>query len=211
MTGAQRTTLLTDPSLAAVTELKSYQQAIEKLFRQPGQPVVTSLPAGFTFPAAITGTPHHIPIRYEPVLRFTGLMTAAQRTTLLTDPSLAAVTGIAAYQEAIEEFFTRPRLALKFFEPVFTAPLANLPAAVDFKALPDRCPRLRRSPTTPSSACCALRASCRQEKKRRSTLCPLTAAYRNAVNSLATQPAHRSARRAHLAAGRRPDNSRCAI
>ena len=47
------------------------------------------------------------------------------------------MTGIAAYQEAIDEFFNRPRLALKFFEPVFTAPLANLPAAVDFKALAD--------------------------------------------------------------------------
>ena len=67
---------------------------------------MAGLPPGFDFPPAIKNA---IRIRYdEPAetLRFTGLMTAAERTTLLTDPSLAAVTGIAAYQEAIEEFFT---------------------------------------------------------------------------------------------------------
>ena len=37
---------------------------------------------------------NNIPIRYEPALRFSGVMTAAQRTILLTDASLAAVTGI---------------------------------------------------------------------------------------------------------------------
>ena len=138
MTDAQRTTLLTDASLAAVSGLVSYQDAIQKLFEQPGLPAtVSGLPSGFTFPAAITGAPNNIPIRYDAVLRFTGLMLDAQRTTLLTDVSLAAVTGNVQYQQAINEFFTRPRMELKFFEPIFTAPLENLPAAVDFKSLPD--------------------------------------------------------------------------
>jgi Tc toxin complex TcA C-terminal TcB-binding domain/Neuraminidase-like domain/Salmonella virulence plasmid 28.1kDa A protein len=98
---------------------------------------VAGLPASFVFPDAITST---IRISYDTVatkLRFTGLMTATQQTTLLTDASLAAVTGIAAYQTAINELFYRPRLELKFFELVFMAPLANLSAEIDFKALTD--------------------------------------------------------------------------
>lgn len=98
---------------------------------------VAGLPAGFEFPPAIRSA---IRIRYHQgttTLRFTGLMTNAERTTLLSDASLAAVTGIAAYQEAIEQLFQRPRLALKFLDPVFEAPLASLPAAVVFSSLAD--------------------------------------------------------------------------
>jgi hypothetical protein len=188
MTAAQRTLLLNDASLAAVTGLASYQDAIDDLFDKPGNPVVVrGLPPGFTFPAGITGAPNNVPIRYEPVLSFTGLMTAAQRNTLLTDPSLAAVAGIAGYQGAIEEFFRAPRLAMKFFEPVFTAPLGQLPAAVDFKTLAD--PGL------------ALKISYDAEERQLRIVGILTAAekslldglsgdvaYLNAVNSLFTQP-----------------------
>ena len=66
MTAAERTTLLSDPSLAAVTALPAYQQAIQQLFQQAGRVAVTGLPAGFTFPATITGPPNNIPISYEP-------------------------------------------------------------------------------------------------------------------------------------------------
>jgi hypothetical protein len=135
MTDAERNILLNDSSLTTVTGIPSYQQAIGKLFKYSGPAAVTDLPDGFTFPAVITSEPNHIPISYDQVLRFTGLMTAAQQTTLLTDPSLSAVTDITAYQEAIEEFFTRPRLALKFFELIFTTPLENLPADVSFATL----------------------------------------------------------------------------
>lgn len=206
MTTAQRTTLLTDASLtAAVTGLLSYQQAIEALFQQSEQATVTGLPAGFTFPAAITRAPNNIPVRYESVLRFTGVMTDTQRTVLLSNALPAAVTGNLAYANAIadifqqsltavdnyvsvevevalpggvvlpagkpslpirynpttqklaftglmteaerlalnaagnppsavDELFQLPRLAVKFFEPVFTAPLDTLPPAVDFRA-----------------------------------------------------------------------------
>ncbi|MEM9546242.1 MAG: neuraminidase-like domain-containing protein [Bacteroidota bacterium] len=95
---------------------------------------VLGLPGGFEFPNAISDV---IKIRYNDttkILRFTGLMTDAERITLLTDASLAAVTGIAAYQEAIEELYQQARLALKFFEPKFSAPLSNLPQAIDFKS-----------------------------------------------------------------------------
>ena len=118
MTVAQRTVLLNDGSLAGVTGLASYQDGIKKLFNTPGSAAaVPDLPAGFAFPATITGAPNNIPIRYEPVVRFTGFMTAAQQTTLLTDAALAVVTGIAAYQQVIDQFFQAPRLALKFLGP----------------------------------------------------------------------------------------------
>ncbi|MGH8627234.1 MAG: neuraminidase-like domain-containing protein, partial [Gammaproteobacteria bacterium] len=149
--------------------------------------VVAGLPAGFDFPAAIKST---IRIRYdEPAttLRFTGLMTAAERTTLLTDASLAAVTGIAAYQEAIERLFISPRLALKFFEPVFTASLAKLPAAVDFRSLSDAALALKISYDAEQHL---LRFAGILSKDEKAALDALSgdAAYRNAVNSLFTQP-----------------------
>lgn len=173
------------------------------------QAAVDDLPAGFMFPAAITGAPNHLPIQYdEPnkLIRFTGLMSAAQRAALLADASLSAVSGDPAYQSAIEalfqqslaartnflptdlqmslpggislpadrpsiplrydaptqtvtfigvmtdaeqaalksvpanpaavidELFERPRLAVKFYEPVFAAPLMALLPSIDFKA-----------------------------------------------------------------------------
>ena len=187
MTDTQKTVLLTDPSLAAVTGVQAYQQVIEKLFEQPGQPVVVSLPTEFNFPETITGEPNNIPIQYKPVLRFAGLLTADQRNTLLTDSSLAAVKGIAAYQEAIEEFFIRPRLALEFFEPVFTAPLASLPAEVDLKALPDADLALKISYDAEQRL---LRFDGIMTIEEKSALDALSADinYRDAVKSLFTQP-----------------------
>lgn len=149
--------------------------------------VVAGLPAGFDFPAVIRNV---IRIRYDETtttLRFNGLMTAVERTTLLTDASLAAVTGIASYQEAIEGFFTSPRLALKFFEPVFTAPLTNLPAAVDFKSLPDAALVLKISYDAEQHLLRFAGILSSDEKMALDAL-SADAAYRNAVNSLFTQP-----------------------
>ena len=149
---------------------------------------VAGMPASFVdFPAPIKSA---IRIAYDKptsTLRFTGLMTAAQQTTLLNDPSLAAVTGIAGYQDAIKEFFSRPRLALKFFEPVFTEPLANLPAAVDFKSLLDPALILKISYDAEQRL---LRVAGILSKDEKAALDALSAdvSYRNAVNSLFTQP-----------------------
>src|SRR5215213_2275006 len=66
------------------------------------------LPPGFAFPASVTGAPNNIPISYdEPgrTLGFQGMMTDAQRATLLADASLVAVSGDSAYRNAIEELF----------------------------------------------------------------------------------------------------------
>ena len=150
--------------------------------------VVVGLPAGFDFPEALRG---QIRIRYdEPrtTLRFTGLMTDAERKTLLGDSSLAAVNGIASYQEAIEGLFTRPRLALKFFEPVFNAPLANLPAAVDFKSLPSAALALKISFDAEQHL---LRYAGILSRDEKSALDSLSADvdYRKAVNLLFTKPA----------------------
>jgi hypothetical protein len=187
MTAAQLTVMLTAPSLAAVTGLPSYQQAVQKLFEKPGSPAACDLPPGFSFPAAITGAPHNIPILYKPVLRFSGLMTDAQKAILLNDPSLAAVTGIAPYQQAIEEFFQAPRLALKFLDPVFTEPLPHLPAAVDFKALPDLALALKVSYDVEEHA---LRVVGILSVDEKTALDALSADpdYRNALKSLFTQP-----------------------
>lgn len=188
MTAAQRKVLLTDPSLAAAWALPGYKKAIQTLFEQPGQPVlVNGLPASFTFPATITSASNNIPIRYKPVLRFTGLMTSTQRTTLLNDAKLAAVTGIAAYQAAIEEFYATPRLALKFFETMFTAPLANLPDAVDFKTLSDPTVALKISYDAEQKL---LRFAGIMTSAEKATLDALSTdgAYGSAVNSLYTQP-----------------------
>ncbi|MBI1853620.1 MAG: hypothetical protein HYR85_25055 [Planctomycetes bacterium] len=187
MTAAQRAILLTDASLAAVTGMPSYQQAIQDLFDKPGAAPISDLPAGFSFPAAITGAPVNIPIRYTPRLRFTGLMTAAQQATLLGAPSLAAVTGIAAYQEAVSTFFQAPRLALRFLDPVFIAPLASLPAAVDFKALADGALTSKISYDAESRVLRAVGILSVQEKAELDVL-SADLDYRNAVNALFTQP-----------------------
>ena len=151
------------------------------------QTLVAGLPAAFDFPAAIRDT---IRIRYdEPagLLRFTGLMTPAERLTLLTDASLVAVTGNVSYQDAIEDLFMRPRLALKFFQSVFTAPLQRLPEAVDFRTLEDDALTRRVSFDAEQRL---LRVEGILSSDERAALDALSADpdYRNAVNSLATQP-----------------------
>jgi Tc toxin complex TcA C-terminal TcB-binding domain/Neuraminidase-like domain/Salmonella virulence plasmid 28.1kDa A protein len=149
----------------------------------------TGLPAAFVFPAAITGPPHNIRIRFDdPVLRFTGVMTSAERATLLTDPSLAAVTGIPAYQAAIAALFDTPRLALKFFVPDFAAPLAALPTAVDFAALPDAA-LARKISYDAERRQLLVRGILGAADQAALDALSADAAYRNAVNSLVTQPA----------------------
>jgi hypothetical protein len=148
-----------------------------------------SLPAGFDFPAAVKAA---IPIRYDvshapaTTLRFTGLMTAAQRTTLL-DPAVVSVAGNSDYQRAIDELHQRPRLALKFLDPVFMAPLARLPASVDFKTLADPALALRIYYDAEKRA---LGVSGILEADERDVLVGLSAdlSYRNAVRSLFDQP-----------------------
>ncbi len=189
MTAAQRDTLLNDPSLAAVTGITAYQKAIQKLFDQPGQPaIVTNLPTGFTFASTITGAPNNIPIGLEQVLRFTGVMTAAQRNTLLNDPSLpAAVTGNNDYKTAIAEFFDSPRMAVKFFEFVFTASLAKLPLEVDFNTglQADLAAKITYDPEQE-----LLRFTSVMNDTEKAAILSLSpdSAYAAAVNSLADQP-----------------------
>ncbi len=149
---------------------------------------VEGLPADFDFPEDIR---QNIPIRYDdsttpPTLRFTGMMTDTERSDL-TDPSLGPVTEIAAYEEAIEELFQQPRLALKFLEPVFTATLSSLPAELDLDALAD--PALR-SKIAYDSEVRALRMVGILSRAERVALDDLSAdtEYRSAVDSLFSQP-----------------------
>ena len=151
MTDAQRTVLLTDPSLAAVTGDPGYVSAIQALFQQsagllatyrgavedlraqsvaaPAVYVTTQVqgpPGGaLTLPATLPT----LPITYHAASRtfgFTGLMTTAEQTALKAAGNPATV---------IDELFRHPRLAVKFFEPVFTAPLEALPTGIDFPTL----------------------------------------------------------------------------
>jgi hypothetical protein len=188
MTATQRDTLLTDSALVTVTGIATYQEAIEKLFTQPGKPaVVTNLPTGFTFPATITDPPNAIPIGFEQTLRFTGVMTAAQKNTLLNDPSLLSVTAIPAYKAAIAEFFDSPRMAVKFFELVFTTSLAKLPAEVDFKA---QLPADLAAKITYDAEQELLRFTGIMSNAEKTDILALSSdpAYVAAINSLATQP-----------------------
>lgn len=96
---------------------------------------IATLPTTFVdFPQAIKAA---IQISFDNAtkrMRFTGLMTATERNTLLTDTSLSSLTGIVDYQNAINDFYDAPRLLLKFFQPDFAVPLVNLPFVIDFKS-----------------------------------------------------------------------------
>jgi hypothetical protein len=148
---------------------------------------VVGLPAAFDFPGKLKAT---IRIRYdEPAgtLHFTGLMTPAERATLLGHPTLSVVTSIPSYQDAIEELFNQPRRALRFFEPVFAAPLAKLPPAVDFTALED--PLLVQNISYNAEARLLSYAGfLSQAQKEALDVLSVEPAYRNAVDSLFTQP-----------------------
>lgn len=148
MTDADQTTLLSDPSLASVTAdqryrnaieelreksrtaLASYRSAIEDLYRQSlvaGDSYVTvevtTAAAGVMVPADRPS----LPIRYiaaSQKLSFTGVMTDNERTALIDEGNPV---------DEITELFDSPRLAVKFFDPAFTAPLDALPPTIDFK------------------------------------------------------------------------------
>lgn len=190
LTDAQRTTLLNDPSLAAVTADLAYQMAVEELFQAAqtasGDYLVVTIPAA----AGVTLPSDHpsIPIRYDAgaqTLSFIGAMTDAELAALKAEPAnLATAT-------ALDELFQLPRLAVKFYEPVFTEPLERLPPAVEFKAqLPaglalkisyDAEQRLLRFTGIMSNA----------ERAALDALVPalpLEVAYHVAIGKLATQP-----------------------
>jgi len=152
MTDAQRTTLLNenDVSLSAVAGDPAYKSAIEALYQQSlsvinnyrnaieeiyqqspttitdyvSTEVKVALSGGIKLPVDHPS----IPIRYNEktqTLTFTGVMTHVEQTALKAIPANPAA--------AIDELFQRPRLAVKFYEAVFTALLARQPSAVDFK------------------------------------------------------------------------------
>jgi hypothetical protein len=131
MTDSQRTTLLNNASLAAVTVNPAYQNAIEALFQQSQAAVTDYVSTKVTSTVGVTlpSDRPSIPIRYNvttQTLSFIGVMTNAEQAALkLSNPTAAA---------AIDELFQHPRLAVKFYETVFIAPLEALPSAVDFKA-----------------------------------------------------------------------------
>jgi len=264
MTATQRDILLSDSSLASVTGVLAYQQAIDNLFQQHETATVTGLPPGFTFPATITTAPNNISIRCEQVLRFAGIMTVEQQDILLNDSSLAALTDKAAYRDsigellqqsqsaitdyasvsakialqtgvtlpidrpsipvrydaiaqtlsfiglmttdeqaalklsnptataAIDELFLLPRLAVRFYEPIFTASLADLPTAVDFKAQlsDDLAAKISYDMEQRLLRFAGIMTQAEQADLYAlvpNTL-PINIAYHNAVNSLATQP-----------------------
>lgn len=131
MTEAQRDLLLNDPLLAAVISNPSYASAVEELFQKSTAASDTFVSAavevalaGAVLPAGMPS----LPIRYNTttsILSFTGLMSEAERLALITAGNPAT---------AIDELFRQPRLAVKFYQPVFTAPLEKIPSAIDFQA-----------------------------------------------------------------------------
>ena len=134
MTDAQRDVLLTDALLAAVTANPSYATAIQDLLEQSAAAidnfvsveVEVPLPGGVVLPANLPSLPiHDTSTPTIGRLTFTGLMTDAERVALIAAGNPAG---------PIDELFRLPRLGVKFYEPIFTEPLAKLPSAIDFKA-----------------------------------------------------------------------------
>jgi len=191
MSDDQRLILLTDASLTAVTGNSDYATAIVELYRQslaaPASYVTTevkaALPGGVTLPLEFPS----LPLRYNTttqMLAFIGVM---------TDPERLALTATAAYPAGVvDELFRHPRLAVKFFEPVFTSPLALLPPAIDFKL---QLPADLAARITYDAEQKLLRLTGILGKDEQATLAalisnalPAGAAYQAAVISLAAQP-----------------------
>ena len=96
------------------------------------QRILKNPPLNFDFPVNITNA---MQVGYDKIahsVRFAGVMTNAEKNTLLTDPSLNAVTANPSYQRIIGDLYDTPRLLLKLFLPSFTAALATLPNGVQF-------------------------------------------------------------------------------
>jgi hypothetical protein len=128
----QRTILLSAAVPTTVTANPSYLAAIESLFQQSvavsDRFVTTKLQAALPAGVSLPIDQPSLPIRYDPgaqTLTFIGLMTNAERLALQAAGNPAA---------PIEELFHKPRLGVKFYEPIFTAPLEALPSVIDFQA-----------------------------------------------------------------------------
>jgi hypothetical protein len=188
-TDVERLTALLTTLLQKLNRDEATVQAFIAILRDElrQETIVPGLPPGFDFPSTIKDA---ILIRYdEPTrtLRFSGLMTEGQLTILRKDPALAAVTGIAAYAAAIEGFFVQPRLTLKFYDPLFSAPLASLPPEADFNALSDAALAQKIVYDAEQRL---LRCAGILSNEHHAALAALSAdpAYRAAVDSLAKQP-----------------------
>ncbi len=191
MSDDQRLTLLTDASLTALAGNPDYATAIGELHRQslaaPTMYLTTEVKAvlagGVTLPVEYPS----LPLRYNPttqMLAFIGVMTDAERL---------ALTASAAYPAGvIDELFRSPRLAVKFYEPVFTAALAMLPPAIDFK---QQLPADLAARIAYDAEQGLLRFTGIMSKDEQAALAallpnllPAGTAYQAAVNSLAAQP-----------------------
>lgn len=190
MTAAQRTLLVGNGMPAAVTGNVAYVATIDELVQQSQtagenfvfMDVEVDLPNGVILPADRPS----LPIRYNSTrqrLGFIGVMTDAERLALNAAGNPAA---------AVDELFRLPRLAVKFFEPIFTAPLDGLPLAVDFKAqLPaDLGMKISYDPEQRLLRFAGIMSTAEQSALNAlvANALPSEVAYHAAVNSLAVQP-----------------------
>jgi hypothetical protein len=189
MTAAQRDLLLTNALLAPVTNNASYTSAVAELFQKSAAAPDTFVSSaveivlpGVVLPAAMPS----LPIRYNNatnMLGFTGLMSDGERLALIAAGNPAA---------AINELFRQPRMGVKFYRSVFTAPLEKIPSAIDFRAqlTPELATKtsydVERRQLTFSGIMLT------SEKDALEALVPAVApeeiAYHTAVNSLFNQP-----------------------
>lgn len=123
-------------TIAAIVELLN-EQNVTTFHMTPSSP--DPFPRDFEFPDALA----EIKIAYDWTnnnLSFTGVMTDAIKTTLLSDAGIdPLVISRADYQSAINGLYDAPRLfiqqAMKFFTtPVFSVALAALPDEITFAA-----------------------------------------------------------------------------
>jgi len=191
MTDAQRSVLLNDPSLAGVSGDAPYSNAIDELFQlsqaAPAQfasvEIDVVIPGGITLPATLPS----LPIRYDATrqkLSFTGLMSNAERLALIAVPGNPA--------GPIQELFDTPRMAVKFFEPIFTSALPHLPAAIDLKTqlTPELAAKIEYDA---EKRLLRFKGIMRQSEQTELTalapnVLPEEIAYHNAINDLFAQP-----------------------
>jgi hypothetical protein len=188
ITDPQRTVLLKAASLASVIDNPAYQNAIADLLQQ-SQAAATNY-VSIQVPSAVgvtlpTDRPS-LPIRYNAAtqtLSFIGVMTTAEQTALKSsNPTVAA----------IDELFRLPRVAVKFYEPIFTASLKTLPPTLDFKAQLPAALADKISYDTEQRLLRFVGIMTQAEQAALDALVPnihpFEVAYHDAVNSLATQP-----------------------
>lgn len=140
--------------------------------------------ATITFPEGLQAT-------YDPEkgdIYFTGVMTQAQKNSMLADALPAAVLANADYISAVNELFDLPRAMVRRYLPSYAVSLPALAPAIQFSALePALAARLQYDPARQTLS--FFGAMTRDEQAKLNGLAGADAAFKAAVEGLSQQAA----------------------